>query len=99
MEILLIRLMRSIDLSGATNPQPITGKRQCAAVKQYIDVNFKKALTLERLASEAHMYKFYLSHTFKRSMVFLRLTTRSPRELRRANFWQKQIFSYPKFRS
>ena len=66
MEILLIRLMRSIDLTGITTPQPITGNRQCAAIKRYIDVNFKDTLTLEHLANEAHMNKFYLSHTFKK---------------------------------
>lgn len=66
MEILIIRLMRSIDLTSATNPQPGAGNRQCAAVKRYIEMHFKEALTLEHLAEEAHMNKFYLSHTFKK---------------------------------
>ena len=66
MEILIIRLMRSMDLTGAASPHPGTGNHQCAAVKRYIDMHFKEALTLEHLADEAHMNKFYLSHTFKR---------------------------------
>lgn len=66
LEILLIRLMRSIDFASTTNSHPIAGNRQCAAVKRYIDMNFKETLTLEHLASEAHMNKFYLSHTFKK---------------------------------
>ena len=66
MEILLIRLMRTMDLSTTTTPQSVVGNRQCAAVKRYIDVHFKEALTLESLAGEAHMNKFYLSHTFKK---------------------------------
>jgi len=65
-EILLIHLMRSISLSGTTAHQPVTGNRQCAAVKRYIDANFKEELTLEHLANEAKMNKFYLSHTFKK---------------------------------
>ena len=66
MEILIIRLMRSIDLAVPTDPQLGTGNRQCAAVKRYIDLHFKEALTLELLSEEAHMNKYYLSHAFKR---------------------------------
>lgn len=66
LEILIIRLMRSTDLSVLTAPNLSSGNRQCAAVKRYIDLHFKEALTLEHLAEEAHMNKYYLSHTFKR---------------------------------
>ena len=66
MEILIIRLMRSIDLAVPTDPQLSSGNRQCAAVKRYIDLHFKEALTLEQLAEEAHINKYYLSHAFKR---------------------------------
>lgn len=66
MEILIIRLMRSTSLSVQSEPQAISGNRQCAAVRQYIDLHFKESLTLEQLADEAHMNKYYLSHAFKR---------------------------------
>lgn len=66
MEILIIRLMRSTGLSVPAKPQSISGNRQCAAVRRYIDLHFKEPLTLDQLAEEAHMNKFYLSHTFKR---------------------------------
>ena len=66
MEILIIRLMRNITLSVPTQPPLTTGNRQCAAVRRYIDIHFKEALTLEQLAEEAHMNKFYLSHAFKK---------------------------------
>ena len=66
MEILIIRLMRIIDLSVLPDPQLAAGNRQCAAVKRYIDLHFKEALTLEQLAEDAHMNKYYLSHAFKR---------------------------------
>lgn len=66
MEILIIRLMRSTALSVPTEPQTLSVNRQCAAVRRYIDLHFKETLTLEQLAEEAHMNKFYLAHAFKR---------------------------------
>ena len=66
MEILIIRLMRSTSLAIPAEPQIISGNRQCAAVRRYIDLHFKEALTLEQLAEETHMSKYYLSHAFKR---------------------------------
>jgi len=66
MEILIIRLMRNTALAVPPEPHVISGNRQCAAVKRYIDLHFKEALTLEQLAEDAHMNKYYLSHAFKR---------------------------------
>ena len=66
MEILIIRLMRNTALGIPTEPQAISTNRQCAAVRRYIDLHFKESLTLEQLAEEAHMNKYYLSHSFKR---------------------------------
>jgi AraC-like DNA-binding protein/mannose-6-phosphate isomerase-like protein (cupin superfamily) len=70
MEILIIRLMRNIALSVPAEPHAISGNRQCAAVRRYIDIHFKESLTLEQLAAEAHMNKYYLSHLFKREYGF-----------------------------
>ena len=66
MEILIIRLMRSTGLSVPAEPQNFVGNHQCAAVRRYIDLHFKEPLTLDQLAEEAHMNKYYLSHAFKR---------------------------------
>ena len=66
MEILIIRLMRSTSLAVPAEPQIISGNSQCAAVRRYIDLHFKEALTLEQLAENVHMNKYYLSHAFKR---------------------------------
>lgn len=66
MEILIIRLMRSTGLSVPAGSQAVTGNRQCAAVRRYIDLHFKEPLSLDQLAAEAHMNKYYLSHAFKR---------------------------------
>ena len=65
MEILIIRLMRSTALAVPAEAQTVSANRQCAAVRRYIDLHFKEALTLEHLAEEGHMNKFYLSHAFK----------------------------------
>ena len=66
MEILVIRLMRNTALSVPAEPQTVSGNRQCALVRRYIDLHFKEALTLDLLAAEAHMNKYYLSHAFKK---------------------------------
>lgn len=66
MEILLIRLMRNIALAIPAEPQSVSANRQCAAIRRYIDLHFKEFLTLEQLAEESHMSKYYLSHAFKR---------------------------------
>lgn len=66
MEILIIRLMRNTALAVPTEPQVVSGNRQCASVKRYIDLHFKESLTLDQLAEDAHMNKYYLSHAFKR---------------------------------
>ena len=66
MEILIIRLMRNTALAVPVEPQVISANRQCAAVRRYIDLHFKEPLTLDQLAREAHMNKYYLSHAFKR---------------------------------
>ena len=66
MEILIIRLMRNTAVTVQAEQQVNSGNRQCANVKRYIDLHFKEPLTLEQLADEAHMNKYYLSHAFKR---------------------------------
>lgn len=66
MEILIIRLMRNIDLAVPAEAPVLTANRQCAAIRRYIDLHFKESLSLDQLAEESHMNKFYLSHAFKR---------------------------------
>lgn len=67
MEILIIRLMRTTVLAVPAETETVSTNRQCAAVRRYIDLHFKEALTLDQLAEEGHMNKFYLSHAFKRT--------------------------------
>lgn len=64
MEILVTRLMRSMDF--AVNPDPLpSANNQCVAVRRYIDAHFKESLTLDHLAEVAHVNKYYLAHSFK----------------------------------
>lgn len=65
-DILTIRLMRSIELAVPGEVQNAANNRQCAAARRYIDLHFKEALTLDQLAEQVHMNKYYLSHAFKR---------------------------------
>ena len=66
LEILIIRLMRSIEL--AVFPEPVLNNtnQQCAAAKRYIDLHFKEAISLDLVAEKSHMNKYYLAHAFKR---------------------------------
>lgn len=66
MEIMLVRLMRTIAMKPQDEGAAVAGNRQCAAVKRYIDLHFKESLTLEQLAKEAHINKYYLAHAFKK---------------------------------
>lgn len=62
-EILILRLMRSTDFSITVTSPGVS--HQCAAIRHFIDTHYKESLTLDDLAREAHVNKFYLSHIFK----------------------------------
>lgn len=64
-DILLIRLMRRTALTVPSDVSVSPARRQCALVHRYIDNHYKEPLTLELLADEVHISKFYLSHAFK----------------------------------
>jgi AraC-like DNA-binding protein len=42
--------------------------KECALVKNYIDIHYSSQLTLDHLASITHMNKYYLIHIFKKSL-------------------------------
>ena len=86
MEILIIRLMRSTGLSVPAEPQNAVGNHQCAAVRRYIDLHFKESLTLDQLAQEAHMNKYYLSHAFKREFGISPITYMISRRLEESKY-------------
>lgn len=65
MEILIIRLTRQAEFSTVSLPPKPNLNRQCASVRRYIDAHYKEKLTLEQLAGEANVNKYYLAHAFK----------------------------------
>lgn len=65
LEVLLIRVFRMQKLL----PVPYAATKmtkECAAIKRFLDSNYADAITLEQLASLAHMNKYYLVHAFTR---------------------------------
>ena len=67
MDILVVQLMRN---SGTTMTQvsdSSSTNRQCAATRHYIDSHYKEPLTLDQLAAEANVSKYYLAHAFKQT--------------------------------
>lgn len=66
LEILVVRLMRSTTLAVSPVPVDKRASRQCALVRRYIDTHYKEALTLDQLAQQAHVNKYYMVHAFKR---------------------------------
>lgn len=66
MEILIVRLMRSTNLAVSPVPVEKRASRQCAIIRRYIDIHYKEALTLDVLAEQAHVNKYYMVHAFKR---------------------------------
>lgn len=65
LDILVILMMRYTDFQLAAAPTRRASK-ECAAVKRYIDANFKESITLDQLAEMAHVNKYYLVHSFSR---------------------------------
>lgn len=63
LEVLLIRIFRMQRLM----PLPLTTTKmtkECAVIKRFLDSNYADNITLEQLASLAHMNKYYLVHAF-----------------------------------
>ena len=67
MNILVIQLMRDASLSTIQVPVQPQKNRQCAAARRYIDHHYKEPLTLDLLAAEANVNKYYLAHAFKQA--------------------------------
>lgn len=66
LEVLLVYVARYSECSLSLIP---TNKvsRECAFLKQYIDIHFKEDITLDSLSALIHMNKFYMSHAFSKS--------------------------------
>lgn len=67
MDILVVQLMRDASFSAIQTPSQPMNNRQCAAVRRYIDNHYKEPLTLDLLAAEANVNKYYLAHAYKQA--------------------------------
>lgn len=67
MDILVVQLMRNTDTSMTQASGSSSTNRQCAAIRRYIDNHYKEQLTLDLLASEVNVNKYYLAHAYKQS--------------------------------
>ena len=67
MDILVVQLMRNTRTSMVHVSDSLPANRQCATVQHYIDHHYKEQLTLDLLAAEANVNKYYLAHTFKQA--------------------------------
>lgn len=64
LNILLIHILRqeALNLSIASAK---SASKECTGVRRYIDAHFKEPITLDDLAKQAHLNKYYLAHAFK----------------------------------
>jgi len=67
MDILVVQLMRNTGTSMTHVPGDSPANRQCAIIRRYIDNHYKEQLTLERLAAEVNVNKYYLAHAYKQT--------------------------------
>ena len=64
MQVLLINILR-LNHINVSLTQGKTIRKEIFMIKNYIDRNYHKEITLDTLAEKTHMNKFYLAHEFK----------------------------------
>ena len=67
MDILVVQLMRNTGTSMTQVSDSSPTNRQCAAIRRYIDSHYKEPLTLDLLAAETNVNKYYLAHAYKQT--------------------------------
>lgn len=66
MDIIMVHLLRNASVSVTQIHSRFPGNRQCASVRHYIDRHYKENITLDQLAEEVSINKYYMAHAFKR---------------------------------
>lgn len=67
MDLLVVQLMRNASFSATPLPSQPLDNRQCSTVRRYIKSHYKEPLTLDLLAAEANVNKYYLAHAYKQT--------------------------------
>ena len=65
LEILILRIVRYQHVI----PVPITSTymtKECARIKEYLDINYSEPITLDTLTELTHMNKYYMAHSFSK---------------------------------
>ncbi len=65
LDILVTKLLRRPILASESIPVA-KANRECLKLKQYIDSNYTRRITLDSLAAISHLNKYYLVHAFTR---------------------------------
>ncbi len=63
LEVLVLNIIRS----QKVHPVPVASTKmtkECAKIKEYLDANYAKRITLDTLTDLTHMNKYYISHSF-----------------------------------
>ncbi len=63
LEVLIVKLMRRANLTFKV-VSSVKSSHECIKVKQYIETNYTRDITLEDLSEISHLNKYYLVHTF-----------------------------------
>lgn len=63
LEVLIVKLMRRVNLTFKVIPS-VKSSHECIKVKQYIETNYTRDITLEGLAEISHLNKYYMVHAF-----------------------------------
>lgn len=66
LEVILLQLIRDGEFDFTFRQTACEPSAECAMVRRYIENHFKENLTLDQLASVAHVNKYYLSHSFSK---------------------------------
>lgn len=66
LEIILVQLLRNASVSVTQVHSRFPTNRQCSSVRHYIDHHYKENITLDYLAENANINKYYMAHAFKR---------------------------------
>ncbi|UJF15353.1 AraC family transcriptional regulator [Jeotgalibaca sp. MA1X17-3] len=67
LEVLLVHLFRGNRIELEKTTLPLFNK-DISVVKHFIDRNYHDSISLDQLAEISHMNKYYLAHSFKKSM-------------------------------
>lgn len=66
LKIIILKIMRHIHNSiYNSNTKSLPFNREVSRIKEYIDTNYFENITLDSLANQTNLNKFYISHLFK----------------------------------